>query len=125
MTKKQFQNTFYVIFLTFESLIYSLYNVKTRVLNEKSHEKEHCRIGCKRAPKNIAFFVLLGCKSATFFGARFQPILQCAYSYGENRTLKFVQHFLMKYCNCPSVGTGPPAHRPLTLLSLSVNHTKA
>ena len=33
----------------------------------------HCRIGSKRAPKIVAFFLLLGYKSATI-----QPIKQCS-----------------------------------------------
>ena len=38
----------------------------------------HCRIGCNHASKIVAFFLLFGCKSETFFGARLQPIRQCA-----------------------------------------------
>ena len=35
-------------------------------------------LGCKYEPKNVAFYLLLCCKSATSFGAYLQPIRQCA-----------------------------------------------
>ena len=34
----------------------------------------HCRIGCNRAPKIVAFFLLFGCKSAKNFDVRLQPV---------------------------------------------------
>ena len=41
----------------------------------------NCRIGYKRTPKSVAFFLLLGCKSATIFGAHLQPIQKCVLGY--------------------------------------------
>ena len=45
---------------------------------KRQNDTAHCRIGCKRTPKIVAFFLQLGSKSATIFGARLQPIWQCA-----------------------------------------------